>query len=136
MKKTKELVTIEFRYDDIPKGEWDTKYKDKTVTSGVFDTLEEAIVEGNKVLEILEKQFKLHVFPDNREAKKERFSKNGGCFGYPHRLITNMAYLKTPFQFYAKIAQLKYDDVEETIADVLEARKRYNEYRQSERDND
>lgn len=134
---TKELVTIEFRYRDKPKGDWDSEHKDKTITVGVYDTLEEAIVEGNKVLEILEKNFKLHVFPNNKgEAKRERFSKNGGCFGYPHRLVTNMAYLQTPFAFFAKIEKLTYGDIEQTIAEVAEAKKRYIEYQNSQREED
>lgn len=135
--KTKELLTIEFRYRDKPKGEHDSEHKDKTITIGVYDTLEEAIVEGNKVLEILEKNFKLHVFPNNKgEAKKERFSKNGGCFGYPQRLVTNLAYLQTPFAFYAKIEKLTYGEVEQTITEVLEAGKRYKEYKNSEQEQD
>jgi len=131
---TKELLTIEFRYNDISKGEFDTEHKNMTITIGVFDTLEEAIVEGNKVLEIFEKHFKLHVFPGNREAKKDRFSKNGGCFGSTNRLISQLAYLQTPFDFYAKITKLNYSDIEQTITDVMESTKRYRKYRQSNKD--
>jgi hypothetical protein len=127
---TKELLTIEFRYHDIPKGEWDSEYKSKTITLGVFDTLEEAIVEGNKALEVFEKHFKLNT-AWNRKA---RFSKNGGCFGEPQRLITALAYLQTPFDFYAKIEKLNYGDVEQTIVEVLEANNRYKEHKLSEQD--
>lgn len=121
----KELVTIEFRYRDKPKGEWDSVHQNKTITIGVFDTLEEAIVEGNKALEIFEKHFKLNTAWN----KKERFSKNGGCFGTANRLITDLAYLQTPFSFFAKIEKLTYADVEETILGVLEANKRYKDYK-------
>lgn len=92
---TKELVTIEFRYHDKPKGEHDSNYKSKTITIGVFDTIEEAIIEGNKALELLESKFKLHAFPKGDKAAKERFSKNGGCFGNAKKLVTNLAYLQT-----------------------------------------
>ena len=122
---TKELVTIEFRYHDAPKGECDSEYKSKKITIGIYDTLDEAIVEGNKALEVFEKHFKLNPAWN----KKDRFSKNGGCFGYPQRLITPLAYLQTPFDFYAKITQLKYDDVEQTIVEALDAVKRYKEHR-------
>jgi hypothetical protein len=132
---TKELVTIEFRYLDKPKGDWDSEHKSKTITIGVFDTLDEAIVEGNKVLELLESKFELHTFPDGRKANKDRFGKNNGCFGYPQRLVTDMAYLKTPFSFFAKIEQLKYADIEQTITEVVEAHKRYKEYEQAEKEN-
>ena len=122
---TKELLTIEFRYHDVPKGEYDSEYKSKTITIGVFDTLEEAIVAGNKAMEVFEDYFKLNPHYN----RKERFSKNGGCFGYPKRLITRLGYLYSPFEFYAKIEQLTYVDVDQTIIEVLEAGKRYIEYK-------
>lgn len=131
---TKELVTIEFRYNDKSRGEHDGGYRNKTITIGVFDTLEEAIVEGNKALEIFERKFDIHTFPDGRKATKDRFSKNGGCFGSANRLITPLAYLQTPFDFYAKITELTYGDVEQTIAEVLEANERYKEFKSSEND--
>ena len=121
---TKELLTIEFRYSDVAKGEHDSDYKTKRITIGVYDTLDEAIVEGNKALEVFEKHFKLNP----NWNTKDRFSKNGGCFGEPKRLITALAYLQTPFDFYAKITKLTYGDVDETIGEVLEAVKRYCEY--------
>jgi len=127
---TKELLTIEFRYHDAPKGEYDCDYKSKEITIGVFDTLDEAIVEGNKALEVFEKRFKLNA----AHNRKDRFSKTGGCFGYPQRLITALGYLQTPFDFYAKITQLKYNDVDETIAEVLEAGKRYKQYKTEDND--
>ena len=131
---TKELVSIEFRYMDKPKNEAFSGHESKTITIGVYDTLDEAIIEGNKALEVLESKFKLHIFPDGREAKKDRFGKTNDCFGNPTRLITNLAYLKTPFEFYAQIKQLKFNDVEETIGEVLEAGKRYKEHKLSEQE--
>jgi hypothetical protein len=122
---TKELLTIEFRYRDVPKGDFDTVHQSKTITIGVYDTLEEAIAEGNKAMEVFEDYFKLNPHYN----KKERFSTNGGCFGYPRRLITALGYLHTPFEFYAKIEKLTYADVTQTIIEVLEAGKRYKEYK-------
>lgn len=89
--------------------------------------MEEAIAEGNKAMEVFEKHFKLNPHWN----RKKRFSKNGGCFGYPISLISALGYLRTPFEFYAQIEQLKYNDVDETIAEVLEAGKRYKEYKKS-----
>jgi hypothetical protein len=80
-------------------------------------------------MEIFEKHFKLHVFPNKGEAKKERFSKNGGCFGSKNTLITDLAYLQTPFSFFAKITTLNYNNVETTILEVLEVNKRYKEHK-------
>ena len=123
----KELLTIEFRYHDVPKGDHDSDYKSKRITIGVYDTLDEAIVEVNKAMEVFETQFKLNP----NYNKKDRFSKNGGCFGEPKRLITALGYLQTSFDFYAKITKLTYADVDETISEVLEATKRYKKYRKS-----
>lgn len=118
---TKELVTIEFRYRDKPDDEGFGEHNNKTITIGVFDTLDEAIIEGNKALEVFEKHFELNSVWN----KKERFSKNGGCFGKEKRLIAPLGYLRTPFDFYATITKLAYKDVEQTIVEVLEANERY-----------
>lgn len=120
----KYLVTIEFRYNDSPNGE--------VITIGVFDTRDEANLNGNKALEVFETKFKLNP----NYNKKRRFSNNGGCFGYPESLISDSAYLQTPFAFYAKVTKLKYDDVEQTINNVLEKIKKYNEFRDSECDDE
>jgi hypothetical protein len=127
---TKELLTIEFRYHDKPTYDGSSGSETKTITLGVFDTLDEAIIEGNKALEVFEKHFKLNTAWN----RKERFSKNGGCFGNPNRLITDLAYLQTPFSFFAKITKLEYADVDQSINDVLDANKRYRDYKLSERD--
>lgn len=116
----KYLVTIEFRYTS--KREYShgsNMYIEKPITIGVFDDFDAACIEGNKALEVLESKFKMHTFPQGNEAKKERFGKNGGCFGSPNTLITNLAYLKTPFAFFAKIETLHYEDTAQTIEDVL-----------------
>jgi len=125
----KYLVTIEFRYSDAPRHEDDYTLKNKEVTVGVFDDFDNACLEGNKLMENLEGKFPLHVFPNGKgTAKKERFSKNGGCFGSKKNLITNLAYLKTPFEFYAKITTLKYGDIDTIIGDVNDSTKRYKKH--------
>ena len=121
----KYLVKIEFRYSDAPKTEGRSTSKNKMVTIGVYDTFEEACKNGNNLLEVLESKFELHQFPDGRKVSKERFSKNGGCFGSKNTLVSNLAYLKTPFDFYAKIETLKYSPIDEAIEDVVSAVKRY-----------
>jgi hypothetical protein len=115
--KTKQLLTIEFRYNVKPKSEDDSTHETKTITIGVFDTLDEAIIEGNKSLEIFEKYFKLNIHWN----RKDRFGKNNGCWGGAKRLIAPLAYLQCPFDFYATITELKYLDTEKTILEVLEA---------------
>lgn len=125
----KYLVRIEFRYSDAPETEDGYTSKIKEVTMGVYDTFEEACQSGNNLLEFLESKFKLHQFPDGRKAPKERFSKNGGCFGGKKTLVTNLAYLNTHFEFYAKIETLKYNPIDEAIEDVVSAVKRYIRYK-------
>ena len=125
----KYLVRIEFRYSDAPETEDRSTYKNKKVTIGVYDTFEDACQDGNNLLEVLEGKFELHQFPDGRKASQERFSKNGGCFGSKNTLVTNLAYLKTPFEFYATIETLKYNPIDEVIENVVSASKRYMDYK-------
>lgn len=128
MKTTeKYLVKIEFRYSDAPKDYVHTT-RSKHVTIGVYDTFEEACENGNKLLEKLESKFKLHEFPSGESAEKKRFSRYGGPFRTKNTLVTNLAYLKTPFEIYADIETLKYDDIDEAIAEVLSSVERYREY--------
>lgn len=125
----KYLLQIEFRYSDAPEQEEGSTHKNKKVTIGVYDDFDEACINGNKLLEHLESRFELHTFPSGRKAVKEKFSKNGGCFGSRNTLVTNLAYLKTPFEFYAKIETLKYDPIEESISTVIDSVKRYRKYK-------
>lgn len=127
----KYLTAIEFRYSSAPRYEDDLTSLSKTITIGVYDTFEEACKNGNELMEVLESKFQIHTFPDGREAKRERFTKNGGCFGGKNTLITNLAYLRTPFGFYAKITTLKIDDVVTTINNVVAAAKSYQEYKKN-----
>ena len=125
----KYLVSIEFRYSDAPETEDGTTSKNKMVTIGVYNTFKDACQNGNNLLEVLESKFELHQFPDGRKASKERFSKNGGCFGGKKNLVSSLAYLKTPFEFYAKIETLEYSPIDEVIENVVSASKRYINYK-------
>ena len=131
----KYLVTIEFRYSDSPRHNDDSTYRNKEVTIGVYDDYNDACINGNILMENLEGKFKLHVFPNGKgNAKKERFSKNRGCFGSEKNLITNLAYLQTPFDFYAKITTLKYGVIDEIIKEVVNSTKRYRAYKVADTD--
>lgn len=113
----KHLLSIEFRYHVIDEDQ--RVFKSQEVTMGIYDTFDDACFNGNKLLETLEEQFEFHKFPDGKSASKERFSKNGGPFGTKKNLITNLAYLKTPFEFYAKIKTVKYLPIDKTIDDIV-----------------
>ena len=125
----KYLVRIEFRYSDAPKTEDEYTWKNKMITIGVYDTFEKACRKGNNLLEALEDKFELHQYPDGTKASKERFSKNGGILGGKKNLVSNLAYLKTPFVFYAKIETLDYSPIDGVIEDVVSASKRYINYK-------
>lgn len=127
----KYLLTLELRYTDVKNNEKDSKMPMTTI--GVYDGAQEAYDAGNKVCELLESRYKLHVFPVG-EARKERFSKNGGPFGRPNHLITDLAYLTTPFNFFLKVTKLKYNDLDEVLNEAEQARKRLIEYRNKQED--
>ena len=118
-----ELLTIEFRYHDRPKYVGSGECYTKTITLGVFDTLEEAIKEGNKALEILSGHFQARA--------NDRFKING-LFGNPDRLVTNCCYSTKGIQYFAKITPLKFDDLSETIAETFKAFERYKQYKEEE----
>ena len=130
----KYLLTVEFRYSDAPKNPDDYTDKSNKVTIGVYDTFDDACKYGNELLENLESKFPIHTFPDGTKAKKDRFSRHGGPFGSKLDIVTDLAYLKTPFNFFAKITTLKYYNVDDTIKDVISATKRYAEYKRSMKD--
>lgn len=113
----KYLVTIEYRY--ISKrvyefGSRDNIQVNKTITIGVFDDFDSACIEGNKALEALENNFKLNVYFDGRVASKTEHS-----FKKQNTLVTNIGYLQTPFQFYAKIETLDFQSVGDSIKELL-----------------
>lgn len=118
----KKLLTIEFRYIDKPKGDYDCEYKSKKITIGIYDTLDEAIIEGNKVLDILSKSF---------EVRSDDKFQHNWLFGRPKDLVTNTCY-KDNIKFFAKIETLYFDDLNETISETFKAFERYKEFKRSE----
>lgn len=113
----KYLVTIEFRYISCIENE-DT-YETKEITIAIADDYEKAAAEGNKVLKFLETKYPLHQYPDGSKAVKRRFNKNDGLFGKPITSINNLAYLKTPFNFFIAITPLKHQAINRALIDVL-----------------
>ena len=115
----KELLTIEFRYCDKPQGDYDTGDKSKTITIGIFDTIEEGVIEGNKVLAILSKTFEVRA--------KDKFEVIG-LFGYPNRLVTNTCYPTKGIQYFAKITPLDFMDLSEMVDETFSALDRYEKH--------
>lgn len=112
----KELLTIEFRYHDKPNGDHDGGHRTKTITIGIFDTLEEAIETGNKALLVLAERFQVRA--DDRFKLKY-------LFGNPRRLVTNCCYPTNGIQYFAKIEKLDFADLGSTINETFEAFKRF-----------
>ena len=119
----KELLTIEFRYHDKPKSDDFCGYTSKTITIGVFNTLGDAITEGNKALNVLSESFEVRA-DDKFQASF--------LFGSPKRLVTNTSYPTNGIQYFAKITRLNFDDLNETINETFEAAKRYKEHKSLE----
>ena len=107
----KYLVSVEFRYTGKP-DQFNDNFYTKTLTLGVFESFDEAIENGNKFLEKLELSF---ICIGN----KSRFGKNNGPFRSKTTLVTDMGYLKTPFDFFAKITTLHFADQSDFVASIL-----------------
>lgn len=120
MTTKKELLTVEFRYNDKPADLDHCEYKSRTITIGVFDTLEEAIDMGNHTLDILSKVF---------EVRSDDKFKLNHLFGSPNRLVTNTCYSTREVQYFAKITLLKFDDLKETVNEAFRASERHINYR-------
>lgn len=115
----KELLTVEFRYRDKPKGDWDSTCKTTTITIGLYDTLEEAVAEGNKVLEVLAQTFQVRA--DDAFSMK-------GLMGSPMRLVTNTCYPTNGVQYFAKITPLKYGGLVDMVTETFTAMDRYKQH--------
>lgn len=103
----KYLVSIEFRYNYIDY-QMDRQLTINTSTIGVFDDINDAYEKGNDVLIELESSYKLNVYKNGTTAKKERLSKF-------KKLVTNLGYLKTPFEFYMKLTTLDHVPVKDVL---------------------
>lgn len=112
----KHVLTIEFRYNDKPRGEWDSVHQTKKITIGIYENLEEAIHEGNDRLKLLSKFYQ--VRPDDKFKVK-------GLFGNPTTLVTNTCYPTKGIQYFAKIEKLVFGDLESMIKETFSAFGRY-----------
>lgn len=110
--KILEHVSVEFRYQDKKPGYNEDSYERKVVTIGIYDTLDEAIKEGNKALDIIANRFDIN----------ERFKKVH-LFGSPKRLVCSRNY-----NVHAKIVQLRYEDLNSAAEEVIAAKLRFKKY--------
>jgi len=117
----KEILTVEFRYQDVPKDEYLVDYVTKRITIGIYDTLEEAVSVGNQVIQILAEKFKVRPEDDNFKLVF--------LFGNPKRLVSNCFYPTRGIQFFANITPLKFDNLSDTIEEAFKAADRYEKYK-------
>ncbi len=112
----KYMVQIEFRYKAIPK--IDSPYAsdcyNKKITIGIYDSIDEAIKQGNKSLEVLKAKFRVD----------DCFSKHGGIFGTANKLVCNFVSRNKP-QFFATIETLHFDNLASVMEDVFNANDRW-----------
>jgi hypothetical protein len=111
----KEMLGVEFRYHKVAKSEYGSEYETKKITIGIYDSLEEAIEEGNKTLDKLSNKFKF---------RGDRFGKTNGILGGPNRLVTDL-YTNDGIEVFVFIVQLKFDDVEEALAEAFKSEAEY-----------
>lgn len=121
----KQLLTIEFRYNDAPKSDNGSTCVNKTITVGIYDTIAEAVDAGNESLIVLAEHFQVRP--------NDKFKVNG-LFGFPDRLVTNTCYPTKGVQYFAQIKALNFDDLDQTIADAFKASQRYRDYKISQND--
>lgn len=130
-KNEKYLVDISFKYNCAPNAIPKISYNHKTITVGIFNNIEDAYKAGNKALKKLEKRFPINpIYKDKRYIKQNTFNKDGGSMGHPRHMVTEIGYLNTPFKFFAEVKQLTFDDVDETLDEILES---INEYEKQEK---
>lgn len=112
----KYIVKIEFRYKAIPKSDsfYASDCCNKEITIGIYNSLDEAIKQGNKSLEVLKTKFRFN----------DCFSKYGGIFGKPNKLVCNFEHRNKP-QFFAKIETLHFDGLASVMEDVFNANEKW-----------
>ena len=112
----KYIVQIEFRYKAMPKSHspYASDCCNKKITIGIYDSIDEAIKQGNKSLDVLKAKFRVN----------DCFSKNGGIFGTANKLVCNF-YNRNKPQFFAEIKTLHFDDLASVMEDVFKANEKW-----------
>lgn len=118
---TKELLTVEFRYSDAPHSGAESTFRSKTITIGIYGNIEDAVYEGNKILDILSNTYEV----------REKF-KVKGLFGQPDRLVSNCCYPTKGIQYFANITSMEFSNIEDIISETLNAYTRYENYTEDE----
>ena len=113
------LLTIEFIYSDEANS-YDSTDRVEKNTVGVYWTIEEALKGADSICEALESRFPLNENYNTKQRLNKRL-----------RLMSNLGYIRTPFDFYLKIETLTYKPIDKAIEDVIGAQERYIKYKQT-----
>lgn len=103
------LVQMTLNYNKLDKIENEKSYTSKVHTIGVFNDIDEAYSEGNKVCEELEKRWELNKAYNVKRRLKD---------GWLNNSIGNLAYIKTPFHFNLQVIPLHMGDIAEMLDKV------------------
>lgn len=114
-----EMLTVEFSYLDFPPNCDSIHRLKRTITIGVYDTIEEAVQAGNEVLEKMSKHFYLR--------RSDKF-KVDGIGGRPDRSVYNGYNPTKGVEFHARITRIDHTDLEDTITEIWKAYDRYKNY--------
>lgn len=112
----KYIVQVEFRYKAIPKSysAYASDCYSRKITIGIYDSIDEAIKQGNKSLDVLKAKFSFN----------NCFSKNGGIPGTVYKSVCNFVNRDKP-QFFAEIKTLHFDDLASVMEDVFNANEKW-----------
>lgn len=110
----KYLLTFEFRYESVPVHEDAGGHKTKTVTVGIYDNIEDAVVHGNNALQSVSPLF------DIRDKFKVK-----GLWGLPDKLVTN-TFTKDRVHFFAKITVLDFSNLQAIATTAIKERKDFD----------
>ena len=115
-----EKLEIEFRYMDARVDFTDDICESRTAFVKLYDNIEDAIKDGNKLLSILsDKGFEIRDY--------DKF-KLHGLLGGPERLVSNCCY-DTKIVYFAQITNIGNNNVEEAIDNALEGLERHKQYK-------
>lgn len=116
------MLQVELRYGTVPKKEYHPEHVCEYTTIGVYDTFQEAIKEGNRVLNEIISKHSLSV--------RDGFGEHNGPFRSATTLVTNCC-THERVQYFAQITPLKFLDLDERIKFAFESQRKHDEWKRN-----
>lgn len=124
----KELLMVEFSYDDVDERRNERVYIIKKFFAGIYDSLDEAITKGNEIIKMISKYF---------EVRPDDFLTKNYAYGLDRRLATNCCYKKPEGITYSvAIEPVESGDIEKELCDILKTRPKYFAWKEKEDENE